>query len=105
MAINRLIQVSDLAPGEIRPLEVDGRHLLLVNGESGPALIDRVCPHANGDLAKGKVVADRIRCPVHQYLFDLKTGSCPPGRREGWGPLSVYELQESDGYFCVEFNN
>ena len=103
MSKSKLVPVGELADGEIRPIEIDGRHLLLVNGEKGPALIDRVCPHAGGDLAKGKVVANRIRCPTHSYLFDLETGSCPLGRREGWGPVAVYELQSSDGFLCVEF--
>jgi nitrite reductase/ring-hydroxylating ferredoxin subunit len=103
MSKSKLVPVGELADGEIRPIEIDGRHLLLVNGEKGPALIDRVCPHAGGDLAQGKVVANRIRCPTHSYLFDLETGSCPLGRREGWGPVAVYELQSSDGFLCVEF--
>lgn len=103
MSKNKLALVGELTEGEIRPLEVDGRHFLLVNGADGPSLIDRVCPHAGGDLAKGKVVSKRIRCPTHSYLFDLKTGSCPMGRREGWGPLAVYELFESEGHLCVEF--
>ena len=53
MGQHQLLQVGELADGEIRPLEIDGRSLLLVNGENGPALIDRICPHAGGDLAKG----------------------------------------------------
>lgn len=103
MPQHQLLPVDELADGEIRPVEIDGRSLLLVNGESGPALIDRICPHAGGDLAKGKVVGNRIRCPTHSYLFKLDTGDCPLGRREGWGPLPVHELQISEGYLCVEF--
>lgn len=105
MAVNQLVRIDELSQGEIRSIEIDGRNLLLVNGEKGPALVDRICPHAEGDLAKGKVVGNRIRCPTHSYLFDLKTGSCPLGRREGWGPLAVYDLHEKDGYLCVELDN
>jgi nitrite reductase/ring-hydroxylating ferredoxin subunit len=98
-----LVRIGEMVDGEIRPIEVDGRHLLLVNSEKGPSLIDRICPHAGGDLAKGKVVSSRIRCPTHSYLFNLETGVCPLGRREGWGPLAVYELFEREGQLCVEF--
>lgn len=103
MARHELLAVGELASGEIRTFEIADRQVLLVMGEDGPALIDRVCPHAGGDLAMGDVVGRRIRCPVHRYLFNLETGVCPLGRREGWGPLAVHELFESDGYLCVNF--
>lgn len=103
MKTHQLLPVRELDEGEILPFEVNGRRLLLVNGEKGPALIDRTCPHAGGDLANGKVVGNRIRCPSHSYLFKLDTGECPLGRREGWGPLAVHKLVEIEGYLCVEF--
>ena len=102
MSRQQLVPVGELAKGEKRLFDIGGRSVLLVNGEKGPALIDRICPHAGGDLAKGNIVGNRIRCPTHSYLFDLETGSCPIGRREGWGPLGVYDLFESDGYLFVE---
>lgn len=105
MAVNELARIGEMTRGEIRPIEIAGRHLLLVNGEHGPALVDRRCPHAGGDLAKGQVVGNRLRCPTHSYLFNLETGVCPLGRREGWGPLAVYELFEREGQICVEFTD
>ena len=97
-----LVQASELAAAEIRPIEIDGHQFLLVNGEGGPSLIARTCPHAGGDLVKGKIVGDRIQCPTHRYLFNLRTGVCPLGRREGWGPLTVHELSERDGQLYVD---
>ena len=105
MSTTQLVRTGELTPGEIRPIEINERHFLLVNGENGPALIDRLCPHAGGDLARGQVVGNRIRCPTHSYLFNLETGVCPLGRREGWGPLAVYEVFESDGQLCVELSD
>ncbi len=103
MAQHRLAPVGDLSHGEIRPFNIEGRYVLLVQGELGPALIDGICPHAGGDLGKGSVSGNRIKCPTHNYLFDLQTGVSPLGRREGWGPAGVYALEEVDGYLCVEF--
>ena len=73
MAIHELLPVGELSQGDIHPFELDGHHVLLVGSENGPAIINRICPHAGGDLANGKVVGNRIRCPTHSYLFDLKT--------------------------------
>ena len=103
MAIHELLPVGELALGEIHPFELDGHHVLLVVSENGPAVINPICPHAGVDLAKGKVVGNRLRCPTHSYLFNLETGVCPLGRREGWGPLAVYELFESEGQLCIQF--
>ncbi len=102
MPKHRLAPVGELKDGEIRPFTLDGRYILLVQGESGPAVIDGICPHAGGDLGKGSVSGQRIRCPTHKYMFDLETGSCPLGRREGWGPVAVHKLEEIDGYIYVD---
>ncbi len=54
MSQHRLIPVGELAKSEIRLIDIDGRSLLLVNGESGPALVDRICPHAGGRSCQRK---------------------------------------------------
>lgn len=102
MAIHRLAAIGTLQKGDIVPFHLDDRYLLLVGGEEGPALVDGICPHAGSDLSKGEVVGNRIRCPTHRFFFDLATGGCAVGRREGWGPLPVYGVKEIDGYLCAD---
>ncbi len=102
MAIHQLIPAGTLKAGEVKPFHLEGKYLLLVQGEDGPALVSGICPHAGADLATGTVVGNRIRCQTHRYFFDLANGSCAAGRREGWGPLPVYSLQEVNGYLCTE---
>ena len=102
MEMHRLAPVGSLTEGEIRPFTIGDKYLVLVQGEEGPALVDGLCPHAGTDLVSGTVVGNRLRCATHRFFFDLKTGGCAVGRREGWGPLRVYELQELDGYICVD---
>jgi 3-phenylpropionate/trans-cinnamate dioxygenase ferredoxin subunit len=102
VTLHRLERADALKPGDIRPLEVAGRPLVLVCGERGPALVDAVCPHAGANLAEGEVIGHRLRCPNHRFMFDLDNGDCARGRREGWGPLKVYPLQTVDGELFVE---
>lgn len=102
MLVKLSVDVDSLQPGEKRPVAVDGRRLLLVRGDDLVSLVDAVCPHAGGDLVQGKVSGNRLQCPVHRYMFDLKTGGCAVARREGWDPLRVYDLREVDGQYCVE---
>jgi len=102
MALHPLEQVENLTTGYRKIFEIGNRLLLLVVGEKGPAVVDAICPHAGGLLETGEVVGHRLRCPTHRYLFDLETGGCAVGRREGWGPLKVYALQSVKGVLCVD---
>ena len=36
--------------------------------------IQKYCPHALGDLSKGRIEDNKIYCPLHDWCFDLKTG-------------------------------
>jgi nitrite reductase/ring-hydroxylating ferredoxin subunit len=38
--------------------------------------VQRYCPHAMGDLSKGKVKNGCIVCPNHGWAFSLKDGTC-----------------------------
>jgi nitrite reductase/ring-hydroxylating ferredoxin subunit len=102
MPIHRLEQLENLRPGYVKLFEVEGRPIVLACGERGPAVVDAICPHAGANLGGGEIVGHRIRCPNHRFLFDLDTGDCARGRREGWGPLKTYAIQVVDGDVCVE---
>lgn len=39
-------------------------------------VLDNACPHGGGSLAEGEVCGDTVKCPWHQWEFDLQTGSC-----------------------------
>ena len=52
------------------PLEHRGRTLM----------VQRTCPHAGGDLSKGRIEDDCIVCPVHGWRYSLLDGtSSHPG--------------------------
>lgn len=36
----------------------------------------RYCPHARGDMSKGKIVDGKIVCPTHNWKFNLSDGQC-----------------------------
>jgi UDP-MurNAc hydroxylase len=38
--------------------------------------IERWCPHARGDLARGTILGRVLQCPVHHMRYDLDTGAC-----------------------------
>ncbi len=65
---------SDLAPGAMMGVEVEGQKLLLANVGGTFYAIQRKCPHMGFDLCKGTLHGDRVTCRMHDASFDLKTG-------------------------------
>jgi 3-phenylpropionate/trans-cinnamate dioxygenase ferredoxin subunit len=90
MARHVIGPAAEIAPGERRVVEVDGKKIVLFNldGEFF-ALSDR-CPHQGGSLSQGKSIAliqspcpgeysysrsgEFVRCPWHAWEFDIRTG-------------------------------
>lgn len=56
------------------PLEKEGHRLLLIHINKVYHLILDKCGHFGVSMAKGDVVDNAIRCPVHGISFDLNTG-------------------------------
>jgi phenylpropionate dioxygenase-like ring-hydroxylating dioxygenase large terminal subunit len=57
------------------PVEVAGRHYVLVRlGDAISAFVDS-CPHRSYPLSDGDIVEGTLRCPYHGYRFDAG-GSC-----------------------------
>jgi nitrite reductase (NADH) small subunit len=83
-------QVSEIAPGTKKILEVGGRSIGVYNVGGQFYALRNVCPHQGAELCKGLTTAlvvssgsgkfeyeregEIVRCPWHQYEFDIKTG-------------------------------
>jgi len=68
-------QMSDIAPGTVRVVEIDGRSLCVGLTEDGEwGAIDNVCTHDGGVLGEGELDENAVECPRHGGRFDLFTG-------------------------------
>ena len=81
---------TDLPPGERKIVEVGGREIGVFNLAGDFYALGNVCPHKGGPLCRGRlrphVVAPAVyeieheredeilKCPWHQWEFDLQTG-------------------------------
>jgi len=73
-----------------------GYHLLLLQHEGKPVLLDNICPHAGYPMKDGLIIDGSLRCPMHGYLFDLHNGDCllsPEGPCNG---VRIYEVIQID---------
>lgn len=74
-AFRRVAAVSDIAPGEVTVVEVDGRSLALGHTQDGRwGAVDNVCTHDGGTLGEGEMDEACVECPRHGAKFDLFTG-------------------------------
>lgn len=91
------IQVADAAtlpPGEGRTVTAGERKLALFNDGTAFLAVDDACPHQGGSLGSGTLHEGRVICPLHSWVFDLRTGRCP---RETHDPVATYRARCRDG--------
>lgn len=54
----------------------DFEETFILEHEGGRYEVQRLCPHARGDLSQGEVHDGCIVCPLHGWEFSLEDGSC-----------------------------
>ncbi|HVZ36709.1 MAG TPA: Rieske 2Fe-2S domain-containing protein [Polyangiaceae bacterium] len=70
------LPLDELWEGEMLGLRVGDADVLLVNlGEGGIQAYENRCPHARARLSEGLLSAGTVRCAVHHWEFDLRTGN------------------------------
>lgn len=93
----RVAGVAEVAEGEGRVVEVEGRTLALFNVGGTFYAIDNTCPHRGGPLGEGDVEDRIVTCPWHAWRWDVTTGrnANNPAVTVSCYPVSV----ERDGVF------
>jgi len=92
-----VIKATEIAPGDIIPVETDGLQLLMIADDSGSIYsVANVCPHLGTPLDQGSLGTGTIVCPLHKSAFSLETGElvgdwCP--FPPVLGPLVLGKLQ------------
>ncbi len=92
-----LCRLDELANGEARRFDVDGRQVAVVRIGDDVYAIGDVCTHQDVSLSEGEVDAEErtLECWKHGSTFDLKSGEplCLPATR----PVPVYEVSIREG--------
>lgn len=72
-------ETTELAPGQMKWVSVDGERRLLANVEGTYYALSDVCGHRNAPLSRGKLRGHLIECPLHFAQFDVRTGELVNG--------------------------
>jgi nitrite reductase/ring-hydroxylating ferredoxin subunit len=89
---------GEIAEGEMKPVDLGGREILVTMSDGELFAFARQCPHEMTNLDTGEVIGTQLRCEGN-YCFDLHSGECvaPAG-----GPaLAVLPIEEHEGKLCV----
>jgi nitrite reductase/ring-hydroxylating ferredoxin subunit len=78
----KVATTGDLAPGQAKQVQVDGKAIALFNLGGTYYAIDNTCPHRGGPLAEGDVEGEEVTCPWHGAKFRISSGEVlgPPAR-------------------------
>ena len=94
-----LIAIVDLDPGDATPVTIGRRELAVFDANDGVFVSMARCTHGAADLCDGYFDGTRIECPLHQGLFDVRTGAAlaSPARV----PLRMLESRVVNGIVQV----
>jgi nitrite reductase (NADH) small subunit len=90
MAFVRVAKATDIAPGQIREIRLEGMTIALANVEGQFHAISNTCLHRGGPLGQGSLHGNVVTCPWHGWSFDVTSGSVIPDQTPG---VACYPVQ------------
>ncbi len=70
-----VIAVSVFEPGDATPVTLGARQLAVFDAADGIFVSLARCTHGAANLCDGHFDGTHIECPLHQGLFDVRTGA------------------------------
>lgn len=91
--------VEDLPMGESVRIDADVP-IAVFNADGHLYAIDDTCSHQDASLSEGWLEDCFVECPLHEALFDLRTGmpSCLPAKK----PVRTHPVVVDGGHIYVQ---
>jgi NADPH-dependent 2,4-dienoyl-CoA reductase/sulfur reductase-like enzyme/nitrite reductase/ring-hydroxylating ferredoxin subunit len=86
------VPANSISDGSSLSGTIDGNQVLLVRRGRDYFAIGANCTHYGGELAKGLIVGDTIRCPLHHACFSLRTGEAL--RAPALDPVGCWKVEQ-----------
>jgi len=65
---------TEIMPGQMKKVSVDGNEIIVINIDGNCFAIDDTCTHAGGSLSEGTLDGSTITCDWHGAQFECKIG-------------------------------
>jgi len=79
MGFFKVASTKDLRSGEMKGAEAGGKPVLIVNLAGNYYALGNVCTHEGCMLSDGVLDGEKVQCPCHGSVFNVKTGSVVNG--------------------------
>jgi nitrite reductase/ring-hydroxylating ferredoxin subunit/alkylhydroperoxidase/carboxymuconolactone decarboxylase family protein YurZ len=89
-----LMGADELAPGETRRVESDGRGLFVHRTDDDWRVYDSRCPHQTTNIPHLALQGCTLTCPKHEWAFDIRSGECIA---KGTSPLKRWDSKVEGG--------
>jgi nitrite reductase (NADH) small subunit len=100
MAFVRVAKATDVAPGQIREIQVQGTTIAVANVGGQFHAINNTCLHRGGPLGQGSLQGNVVTCPWHGWTFDVTSGRVTYNQAGGVACYPV-ELRGEDVYVDI----
>lgn len=67
-------KVTEIPPGKMKKISIDGREIVVSNIDGDFFAVDDTCTHSGASLSEGTLNGCTITCGWHKAEFDCKTG-------------------------------
>ncbi|WMW21397.1 Rieske (2Fe-2S) protein [Methanolobus mangrovi] len=92
------LKADDLNDGEKKPLLIEGNKVLVLRIDGDFFAMSNKCPHMECPLSKGTLEQYVIKCPCHDWKFDIRNGEFLDAREI---KVPLYEIKVMEGSVFV----
>ena len=91
---------DSIGQGEMFSFDYNEKKLLLTNMNGKLFATDRICTHAESDLANGILTENGLTCPLHLSVFNMEDGM--PQNPPAENPIHTYRTKIQDNNILIE---
>lgn len=70
---------TDLPTGKMIGIENSGQKIVVANVSGAYYAVGNICTHRGCKLSEGTLNEERVQCPCHGSIFDIRTGAVIKG--------------------------
>jgi len=100
MAFVNVAKATDIAPGQIREIHLEGIAIAVANVGGQFHALSNTCLHRGGPLGQGSLQGEVVTCPWHGWTYDVTSGKVSGNQSAGVDRYRV-ELRGEDIYVDV----